>query len=134
LNGRTRVVLNLDRSVPYDVRAQGNMIYVLVGASSGAGASGAASVASTPSASSTRVAQAPNASPARTTAASGGPRSIRNIDFRRGSDGSARIIVELTDSKVPADKKADVLWSPSRRLRFPINGCVAWMSWISRLR
>src|SRR4029434_8863928 len=56
LNGRTRVVLNLDRSVPYDVRAQGNVIYVLVGASTGAGSVGAGSAAQS-GATATRVAQ-----------------------------------------------------------------------------
>ncbi len=105
LNGRTRVVLNLDRSVPYDVRAQGKVIYVLVGASTGAGASASKQAASgTPQPSSsatTKVAAVPR------TTASGGPREIRNIDFRRGSDGSARIIVELSDSKVPADLRQE---------------------------
>ncbi len=36
-----------------------------------------------------------------------GVRSVNNIDFRRGGDGSARIIVELTDSKVPADLRQE---------------------------
>jgi type IV pilus assembly protein PilQ len=106
LNGRTRVVLNLDRSVPYDVRAQGNTIYVLVGASSGAGGTAGAA----PAAAATRVAQAPatSATTARASSGStGGPRSVKSIDFRRGSDGSARIIVELTDSKVPADLRQE---------------------------
>jgi type IV pilus assembly protein PilQ len=107
LNGRTRVVLNLDRSLPYDVRAQGNIIYVLVGASSGAGSNATAAAASA-SAPRTAQAAASGATGQRAAAvSSGGPRSIKNIDFRRGSDGSARVIVELTDAKVPADLRQE---------------------------
>jgi len=101
LGGRTRVVLNLDKRVAYDVRAQGNIIYVLVGSSSGAGASGPAAAAARPAAANG------NANAARPAAASGGPRSVKNIDFRRSSDGSARIVVELTDAKVPADLRQE---------------------------
>ncbi len=36
-----------------------------------------------------------------------GVRSVNNIDFRRAGDGSARVIVELTDSKVPADLRQE---------------------------
>jgi type IV pilus assembly protein PilQ len=98
-NGRTRVVLNVDSLVPYDTRVQGNTIIVTVGggtrsaAGTGAGASSPAAVA----ASTAR----------RATAAPAGARSVSNIDFRRGSDGSGRIIVELTDSKVPADLRQE---------------------------
>ncbi len=96
--GRTRVVLNVDNLVPYDTRVQGNTIVVSVGgsgsraASSGAAVSTAAAVASQ----STRSA-----------APVSGSRSVNNIDFRRGSDGSGRIIVELTDAKVPADLRQE---------------------------
>src|SRR4029450_5529593 len=36
-----------------------------------------------------------------------GSRSVSNIDFRRGTDGSGRVVVELTDSKVPADLRQE---------------------------
>ena len=36
-----------------------------------------------------------------------GSRSVSNIDFRRGTDGSGRIVVELTDAKVPADLRQE---------------------------
>jgi type IV pilus assembly protein PilQ len=75
---RTRLVLNLDKLVPYDTRVDGNNIIVMLG-----------------SANHTMVAAAPN--PAQL-AASGAPaRAIRSIDFRRGADGAGRIIVKLTD-------------------------------------
>ena len=36
-----------------------------------------------------------------------GSRSVSNIDFRRGADGSGRVVVELTDAKVPADLRQE---------------------------
>ncbi len=107
LNGRTRVVLNLDRSGPYDVRAQGNTIYVLLGASSGAGTSGGAGAAAAKPGQRTTQQAGSNAAGGRPVSSSGGPRSVKSIDFRRGSDGSGRIVVELTDSKVPADLRQE---------------------------
>lgn len=96
-NGRTRVVLNVDSLVPYETRVQGNTIIVSVG---GTGASRVAS-----SAVSTSAAAA--ASTAKAAAPVSGARSVNNIDFRRGSDGSGRIIVELTDARVPADLRQE---------------------------
>src|SRR5450755_1251890 len=77
---RTRLVLNLDKLVPYDTRVDGNNIIVMLGASS-----------HTMSA----------ATPAAPTAPPGGgavaARAIRSIDFRRGADGAGRVVVKLTD-------------------------------------
>jgi type IV pilus assembly protein PilQ len=97
-NGRTRVVLNLDAMVPYETTVDGNVIRVLVGG--GQSVSSAAPVARA-----SVDATSPSA-PSRQ-ASSGEARSVRNIDFRRGSDGSARIIVELSDSRVPADLRQE---------------------------
>jgi type IV pilus assembly protein PilQ len=96
-NGRTRVVLNVDSLVPYETRVSGNTIIVSVG---GTGASRVAS-----SAVSTSAAAA--ASTAKPSAPISGTRSVNNIDFRRGSDGSGRVIVELTDARVPADLRQE---------------------------
>lgn len=96
-SGRTRVVLNVDNLVPYETRVEGNTIIVSVG---GTGASRVTS-----SAVSTSAAAA--ASTAKSAAPISGVRSVSNIDFRRGSDGSGRIIVELTDAKVPADLRQE---------------------------
>ncbi len=95
-NGRTRVVLNVDSLVPYETRVQGNSIVVTLESSGGRAATAAA-----PSA------LAAASAPSRATAAVSGMRSVSNIDFRRGSDGSGRVIVELTDSKVPADLRQE---------------------------
>ena len=96
-NGRTRVVLNVDSLVPYETRVQGNSIIVTL---EGAGARGA----STAAGSSTALATAASR-PAVSTAP--GARSVSNVDFRRGTDGSGRVIVELTDAKVPADLRQE---------------------------
>ena len=96
-NGRTRVVLNVDSLVPYETRVQGNSIIVTL---EGAGARGA----STATGSSTALATAASR-PAVSTAP--GARSVSNVDFRRGTDGSGRVIVELTDAKVPADLRQE---------------------------
>jgi len=94
-NGRTRVVLNVDNLVPYETRVQGNDIIVTVGG--GGSPTLAAAVSNTDAAAAT----------SRPAAVVPGQRSVSNIDFRRGSDGSGRVIVELTDSKVPADLRQE---------------------------
>jgi type IV pilus assembly protein PilQ len=92
-NGRTRVVLNVDALVPYETRLDGNTIIVTLGAGAGARPAtdtvAAAAVATRPA------------------APISGSRTVNNIDFRRGSDGSGRIVVDLTDSKVPADMRQE---------------------------
>jgi len=93
-NGRTRVVLNVDSLVPYETRVEGNSIVVTLGAGRSGSVSAPGPVASS--------------SPSRvSTAGVSGIRSVSNIDFRRGSDGSGRVIVELTDAKVPADLREE---------------------------
>ncbi|MFO1400414.1 MAG: type IV pilus secretin PilQ [Steroidobacteraceae bacterium] len=82
-NGRTRIVLNLDQMQPYQTRVDGNDLVVTVGAGP-AGAAAPAVAASAPAA-----------------AAPAGARAISNIDFRRGADGSGRLIVKLTDPRTP---------------------------------
>ena len=96
-NGRTRVVLNVDSLVPYETSVQGNNIIVTIGG----GATRPASVASN------TAATAAAASTARPAASVSGTRSVNNIDFRRGADGSGRIVVELTDARVPADLRQE---------------------------
>jgi len=78
---RTRLVLNLDRLVPYETRLDGNNIVVTLGAPN-------------PAATAAPMAGAPARSSA---PASSSVRSIGNIDFRRGTDGAGRVIVKLTD-------------------------------------
>ena len=79
---RTRLVMNLDKLVPYDTRVDGNNIIVSLG-----GANNAA------------VSTGTTASVVRSSAAvaAAGARAIRSVDFRRSQDGAGRILVRLTD-------------------------------------
>jgi type IV pilus assembly protein PilQ len=86
---RTRLVLNLDRLVPYETRLDGNNIIVTLGS---------------PNPQAGAVARAP---------AAGGPseapapvvRAIRSIDFRRGTDGAGRVVVKLTDPRTQINQR-----------------------------
>jgi len=80
---RTRLVMNLDKLVPYDTRVDGNNIIVNLG-----GANLAAAGATTAAAS---------AVPGRAAAVAAAQRAIRSIDFRRSADGAGRVLVRLTD-------------------------------------
>jgi type IV pilus assembly protein PilQ len=88
-NGRSRVVLTLDRQVPYQTHVDGNDIIVLVGA-----------VADT------RIATAVRPSgPIPANAPAAGPRAIRSVDFRRSETGAGRLVVRLSDPRTPIDLK-----------------------------
>jgi type IV pilus assembly protein PilQ len=95
--GRTRVVLNLDKLVSYETRVEGNAIYVTMAA---AGSSNLAATTAAPR-------MAASGSRSRADANASLNRAISNVDFRRGTDGSGRIVVEMTDSKVGADLKQE---------------------------
>jgi type IV pilus assembly protein PilQ len=90
-NGRSRLVLNLERMLPYQTRVEGNRIIVTLGESARAAAAPAvaASAAAPRAAAATRV----------------GSRGIQSIDFRRSGDGSAtgRLVVKLTDPRTPVN-------------------------------
>ncbi len=94
-NGRTRVVMNLSSMVPYETRVEGNTVVVLIG--QGPGVDASPSFAAQPS-------QTPTP---RAAAAAPGERSIRNIDFRRGSDGAGQVVVELNDPRTTVDVRQE---------------------------
>jgi type IV pilus assembly protein PilQ len=86
-NDRSRVVLNLDKMMPYATRVDGNNIIITLGqAADQAVASTAASSASSESASATPAV---------------GARSIESIDFRRSAEGAGRVVVRLSDPHTP---------------------------------
>ena len=88
-SGRTRLVFNLDRLQPYQTRVSGNVVIVTVGP----GLAGAAAAGS------------PMAAAA--TAAATGASAIEKVDFRRGADGSGRILVRTTDASAQASLKQE---------------------------
>ena len=85
---RTRLVLNLKKSVNYTTTIDGNSVLVTLTPSL-ADTKSASSTAST-----TRFAESTQA---------GAAHSIRDIDFRRSADGSGRIIIDLSDSQTGVD-------------------------------
>lgn len=82
-DGRTRVVLQLDHSAPYAVDTRGNRVYVTVGSKS----SGQVH----PNMQSSSVFGA-----SRSSTTTGGPSRVTDVDFHRGQDGAARVIVHLS--------------------------------------
>ena len=90
-NGRTRLVVNVDTLIPYSTKTDGNTILVTLGAGNSAGAAAPAMARS----------QAP------ATAVAATDRSIRTIDFRRGSDGTGRVIVQLSDPRTPVNVRQE---------------------------
>ena len=87
---RTRLVLNLDRAVPYDTRTEGRFVFItLARANSDVGAA-EPSVYSSFSAPSDSGAAAAD-------------RAIRDIAFRRGIDGEGRVVVELATPETAID-------------------------------
>ena len=97
---RSRVVLSLDRLVPYDIERQGNEILVTLGSVSTAGSG--AQAPSEPTPSDTGASSAAAAAPAESSASSYTQSwEVRSIDFRRGADGSGRVIVQLSDPHIP---------------------------------
>src|SRR6202163_41921 len=89
-NGRTRVVVNVDSLLPYTTKVDGDTIIVTLGGQPGDAAK------------QTAVAHA-GAGPG----AAAAERAIRTIDFRRGDDGTGRVIVQLTDPRTPVNVRQE---------------------------
>jgi type IV pilus assembly protein PilQ len=92
--GRARVVLNLRRPVTHAISVDGNVITVALGANADTSfraetAATTTTPASTPAAARPAVAE--------------GPRSLRAVDFRRGSEGEGRVVVDLSDPNTSVD-------------------------------
>ncbi len=84
--GRTRLVFNLDAPMDYTTRVDGNIIYVILGAAQSAMASPGA-----------------ESQPAPRAAVATGRDTISNIDFRRGADGAGRVVVQMSNSRIPVN-------------------------------
>ena len=120
-NGRTRIVLSLDSMVPYKTRTEGNSVVLTLGDSS----SYSQAFVSEPVISNTQTSRPVVTSDAPRSSSNAG---IRNVDFRRGADGAARIVVKLTDPRTQVDvselggkivatfKDADVAANLQRRM------------------
>jgi type IV pilus assembly protein PilQ len=89
-NDRTRLIINLTQLTPYNARVEGNNLLVVVG-------QGANSKASKPA---PRAAIATPA-PAKTYAPSS--KSIRGVDFQRGTQGEGNVVIDLSDPSIAPD-------------------------------
>ncbi|MDR6916714.1 type IV pilus assembly protein PilQ [Pseudomonas sp. 3296] len=89
-NDRTRLIINLTQLTPYNARVEGNNLLVVVG-------QGANSKASKPA---PRAAVATPA-PAKTYAASS--KTIRGVDFQRGTQGEGNVVIDLSDPSIAPD-------------------------------
>lgn len=87
---RTRVVLDVNETVPYETRVEGKYVYLTLSQAS--------------SSKTSRPASDPfqgQVIDKRTE----GTHQVRNIDFRRGTSQEGLILIDLSDSKVPIDFK-----------------------------
>ncbi len=83
---RSRLVLNLDKMMPYAMKVDGNNIIITLGQSASEGA--VVSTGAGPSS---------DGAPQSVVAV----RSIQSIDFRRSVDGAGRVVVRLSDPHTP---------------------------------
>ena len=88
-NGRARLVVNVENLMPYTTKVDGNDIVVTLGQQPGADVG------------------KPAARSASSTASNPVERAIRTIDFRRGADGTGRVIVQLTDPRTPVNVRQE---------------------------
>jgi type IV pilus assembly protein PilQ len=89
-NGRTRLVVNVETLLPYTTKVDGDNIIVTLGNLPGEAAK------------QTAVARAGSGQ-----GATAVERAIRTIDFRRGADGTGRVIVQLTDPRTPVNVRQE---------------------------
>ncbi|MCU1718401.1 type IV pilus secretin PilQ [Pseudomonas sp. 5P_3.1_Bac2] len=87
---RTRLIVNLTNLSPYNTRAEGNSVYVVVG-------EGASANAAAP----TTAVAAPVSAPVKPYVAQ--TRAVSNIDFQRGEQGEGNVVITLSDASVSPD-------------------------------
>ncbi|TSE25648.1 Type IV pilus biogenesis and competence protein PilQ [Tepidimonas sediminis] len=84
---RTRVVLNLIRNVPYEARAEGNVLLVTLQPPVTTAQAEAAQAPTFPG----------------VVAPAGAGVALADIDFRRGEEGAGRVVVQLGSAQTPVD-------------------------------
>jgi type IV pilus assembly protein PilQ len=89
-NGRTRLVVNVETLLPYTTKVDGDTIIVTLGSQPGDAAKQTAAARAGAGLGATAV-----------------DRAIRTIDFRRGADGTGRVIVQLTDPRTPVNVRQE---------------------------
>ncbi|MBD0680157.1 type IV pilus secretin PilQ family protein [Pseudomonas sp. PSB11] len=85
---RARLIINLTRLSPYDMRVEGNNLFVVVGQGGKSPAPRAAAAVPVPV-------------PARAVAPTG--KAIRAVDFQRGTQGEGNVVIDLSDPSIAPD-------------------------------
>jgi type IV pilus assembly protein PilQ len=85
---RARLIINLTQLSPYDMRVEGNNLFVVVGQGGKSPAPRAAAAVPVPV-------------PARAVAPTG--KAIRAVDFQRGTQGEGNIVIDLSDPSIAPD-------------------------------
>ena len=88
---RTRLVLNLKKAASYRAELQGKVLLLILDSAAPAPTTATAAAASSPEP--VRFAESLNRNPL----------ALKDIDFRRGSDGAGRVIVDLPNNQVGVD-------------------------------
>jgi len=101
-NGKTRIIIDLNDSVPFEVKGKGKDIFVTLGAG-----------IPLPSVSEPFRGQVYKSN--RKVANANEAFSLKGIDFRRGAQGEGRVIIDLSDPNVPIDLKEE---ANTIRIRF----------------
>lgn len=89
---RTRLIINLTNLAPYSTRAEGNVLFIVVGESA---SSLAATAQSATAVSSYAAAPAEQYAPRE--------RAIKAIDFQRGEQGEGNVVITLSDATLSPD-------------------------------
>ncbi|CAN7717537.1 type IV pilus secretin PilQ [Pseudomonas sp. V98_8] len=85
---RARLIINLTQLSPYDMRVEGNNLFVVVGQGGKRPAPRAAAAVPVPV-------------PARAVAPTG--KAIRAVDFQRGTQGEGNVVIDLSDPSIAPD-------------------------------
>ncbi len=95
---RTRLVLNLKQASSYRAQLQGKALVLVLDGVSGSTGEALAAAPSATGGPATAAAAATFAPPQNSN-----PQGLRDIDFRRGSDGAGRVVVNLPSTQVGVD-------------------------------
>jgi type IV pilus assembly protein PilQ len=87
---RTRVIVNLTNLAPYNARAEGNNLFVVIGE----GAANSSSLRTSAAVSPVKVAVKPYVSVGK---------AIKGVDFQRGEQGAGNVVIDLSDPSVSPD-------------------------------
>jgi type IV pilus assembly protein PilQ len=100
---RTRLVVNLKQAVNYRAQIEGNALVLVLDTAASLASTAAPSAAPAPSPTTAATTAAAPATPSFAPVAARDTQSLRNIDFRRSTDGAGRVVVALPSNQVGVD-------------------------------